>query len=242
MEIWKAVKGYEGYYKVSNLGGVKRIISRNCASERIRKIQYKKNGYAVVMLSVKQKYKLAYVHRLVASAFIDNPENKEQVNHKDLNKKNNNYLNLEWVTHKENMVHANKSKKWSNNVKKGMNSERSVKVSQYSKEGKKIKDWFCISDAARFLNISTGDITVCCQGKRKSSLGFQWRYGHGDDSISALEYRRKKVLKMDMDGCVIKEYENSFIAAKDNKLHHSGIWNCCNNKNNSCGGFKWAYK
>lgn len=87
MEVWKDVIGYEGYYQISNIGNVKRIKSTNRPMDRARKIQYKKNGYAVVLLSVKQKYKLAHVHRLVALAFIPNPENKAQVNHKDLNKK-----------------------------------------------------------------------------------------------------------------------------------------------------------
>jgi len=94
MEKWRDVIGYEGYYQVSNIGNVKRIKSKNRPIERLRKIQYKKNGYAVVMLSVNQKYKLAHVHRLVGTAFIPNPENKKQINHNYLNKKNNNISNL----------------------------------------------------------------------------------------------------------------------------------------------------
>ena len=242
MEIWKDVIGYEGYYQVSSVGNVKRIKSPNRPVEKLRKIQYKKNGYAVVMLSVKQKYKLAHVHRLVAMSFIENTENKPQINHKDLNKKNNNVENLEWVTLRENVNHVNALKKWKNNAKKGIDNKRSISVWQFRLDGTKLKEWVNISDAAKHLNISSGEITIVCQKKRKSAGGFQWKYAKDDTCISVLDYGRRKVLQFNMDGSFVKEHESGFVASKENNLSSAGIWNCCNGKSKYCGKYIWEYK
>jgi hypothetical protein len=98
MEIWKEIEGYEGLYQVSNEGRIR--------SKRRIKIQGDYNGYKKVRLSKKSRQLTKQVHRLVAKAFIPNPENKPFVNHKDLNRSNNNVNNLEWVTHQENVNHA----------------------------------------------------------------------------------------------------------------------------------------
>lgn len=109
MEIWHDVRGYEGIYQVSNIGNV-RSLDRICNGVRV-KGQYKKqsinsNGYRVVNLVYCGKQRLGLVHRLVATAFIDNPHDKQEVNHIDGDKTNNNVKNLEWVTGDENMEHA----------------------------------------------------------------------------------------------------------------------------------------
>lgn len=176
MEIWKDIIGYEGYYQVSNFGNIKRIISKNRPKELIRKIVYKRNGYATVLLSVRQKVKLVHVHRIVAIAFIPNTENKAEVNHKDLNKKNNHISNLEWVTKLQNMQHVNSLKKWSNNAKSGKENKRSIPVIQLSKDGTIIKEWVNGLQASKELNIATGDICKVCKGNRKSAGGYIWKY------------------------------------------------------------------
>lgn len=117
MEIWKDAKNYEGYYEVSNLGRVRRKLGETIYkdgrvakfSETILKQGFNKKGYLRVYLSVKSKKITRSVHRLVAETFIENPENKETVNHIDCNKENNTIENLEWLTNKENMQHAFKN-------------------------------------------------------------------------------------------------------------------------------------
>ncbi len=111
-EIWKDVVGYEGFYKVSHWGRV-RSLDREVAYWRggtmIRRgILLKQSGrkYMMVLLSKYGKVEYMLVHRIVAAAFIPNPENKPEVNHKDGDKKFNHYKNLEWVTRQENQQHA----------------------------------------------------------------------------------------------------------------------------------------
>jgi hypothetical protein len=113
-EIWKDIEGYEGYYQVSNKGRVmslsREVVCNNSTrviKERIlNQVINKKLGYKYVMLSKDNKQKNHRVHRLVAQAFIPNPESNPQVNHIDYDKTNNNASNLEWVSQSENMLHS----------------------------------------------------------------------------------------------------------------------------------------
>lgn len=158
-EIWKDVVGYEGLYQVSNLGRVRsldRVIETDCRWKN--KITKKYKGKILKLNTNKKRHGYIYcflgrgnskkVHRLVAEAFLANPENKPQVNHRDMNVANNNIGNLEWVTNVENMRHAyqngrvHKGKKGINRgTKNGMNKyteEQVKKVKRSLSAGKKI--------------------------------------------------------------------------------------------------------
>jgi hypothetical protein len=118
LEIWKDIEDYDGYYQVSNLGRVKSLSKKVNFTNWNSNINFKRRtkerilsnkkvkGYNCILLSKNNKQKNFRVCRLVAIHFIDNPLNKNQVNHIDGNKNNDNVCNLEWVTAKENMIHA----------------------------------------------------------------------------------------------------------------------------------------
>lgn len=114
MEIWKDVAGYEGLYKVSSQGRVKSLLRTNIGSdgrnrtfkEKILKPVHDGKGYFQVSLCKNGKAKMFLIHRLVSLAFIPNPYNKPEVNHKDGDKARNDVSNLEWNTGSENIKHA----------------------------------------------------------------------------------------------------------------------------------------
>lgn len=118
-EIWRDIKGYEGIYQVSNLGNIKSLerkvphvnhgkMKTMLVKEKIMKFSITK-GYYTVKLCKDNKYSCKRVNRLVAETFIENKENKLEVNHKDGNKLNNRVDNLEWCTRSENELHAYKT-------------------------------------------------------------------------------------------------------------------------------------
>ena len=109
-ELWKPISGLEDNYEVSNLGRVRRIKS-GCGTQAGRILHFlnHSNGYVIAPMSLNSKKYRRYVHRLVAEAFIPNPDNKPEVNHIDGNKRNNCVDNLEWVTRSENNTHMFRS-------------------------------------------------------------------------------------------------------------------------------------
>lgn len=167
-EIWKDIEGYEGLYQVSNLGRVKSL-RRNI----ILKIKIERNGYEKVVLTVNSIHKDYYIHRLVATAFISNPDNLPQVNHKDENKTNNCVDNLEWCTPKYNTNYGTciRKRQLSNT-----NGKLSKPVCQYSKDGCFIKEWKSIRDVQRNLGFANTHISECCRNIIKSAYGYIWKY------------------------------------------------------------------
>ena len=142
-----------------------RIRSLKFGREKILKQTKSKYGYLVVGLYKNGKHKLFRVNRLVAEAFIPNPENKPEVNHKDTNKLNNRADTLEWATRSENQLHAFKNK---------LQIPITKIILQYDLKGNFIKEWESMAEARRQTNIS--HICCCCKGQRKTAGGFIWKY------------------------------------------------------------------
>jgi hypothetical protein len=117
-EVWKDVKDYEGLYQVSNLGNVKRLKGKGCVTERLIARSINKFGYIYRGFHNKGTYRKFKEHRLVANAFIDNPNNKPAVNHINGIKTDNRVENLEWCTYLENKQHA---------IKTGLTNTKGVK-------------------------------------------------------------------------------------------------------------------
>lgn len=181
IEIWKDVPGYEGHYQVSSWGNVKsldRVINRSGTQGnpslpgRLLSQQKNDKGYLRVRLCLNAKNKTARVSRLVALAFVPNPDNLPEVNHDDLDKENNHYKNLSWSTRIENIHHAFK-----NRVIRRYKNELNVNskaVAQYDLGGKLIQMWPSMQEAAR-NGYSAGPICRACQGQRETYKGYIWK-------------------------------------------------------------------
>lgn len=184
-EIWKDIKGYEGLYQVSNLGRVKRrrCIIPNTGTkgnsgtqtihERIMKLQTNKYGYLYVCLSQNGQQKHHTVHRLVANAFLSNPDNKPQVNHINGIKTDNTINNLEWSTGAENMIHAFKIGLKSKPSNFGNKSKR---VLQYTLDGNLLAEYPSAMEASRKTGFSQGNISSVCRGECTQRHGYIWKY------------------------------------------------------------------
>ena len=168
-EIYKDIVGYEGKYQVSNLGNVKSLNYKRSGKEKLLVPYQTANGYMTISLWNNNRGHTEYIHRLVAKAFIDNPDNLPEVNHKDENKQNNSVENLEWCDSKYNMNYGEGAhKKSAENHKKP--------IYQYDLQGNFIKEWSSATDIHRELGYSNTNIARCCRGVSKTSHGYIWRY------------------------------------------------------------------
>ena len=174
-EEWKAIRGYEGIYEVSNFGNVRSLprYKRGNFDSKVfiegKTIKQVKNnrGYYIVQLSKNNKVKNFSVHRLVAEAFIPNPNNFPQVNHKDEDKSNNIVSNLEWMTLKRNINYGTRNKRMA--LTKGKN------VKAFDDDGNFIMGFCSMAVAEKITGINQGDISRCTLGKTEHAGGYVWK-------------------------------------------------------------------
>lgn len=213
-EIWKEIKGFEGLYEVSTKGRVK-----NIKTGRILTGGYTKNGYKIVYL----KDKFYYVHRLVALAFLDNPDNLPQVNHIDENKKNNDVKNLEWVTASQNQRHSA--------------HQQSCQVKQFTLDGELVKTWGSSKQIERETGYRQGNIIQCCKSKIRSAYGYRWEYA---DPYKQQKHNRP-VAALTKDGEFVAEYKSIAEASRCLKISYPQVYMCLNGKLKSTHGLKFIY-
>lgn len=146
-EIWKPIEEYEGY-EVSSYGRVR-------SKRKILKPQLTEKGYLRHTIQNKSNK----VHRLVAQAFLPNPNNYPEVNHKDENKQNNRVDNLEWCSHSQNLLHS-----------------RGKTILQYTKNNIIVKEWDNLASIEQNSKYNRSNICDVCKGKRKTAYGYIWKY------------------------------------------------------------------
>ena len=213
-EEWRDIEQAKGAYMISNYGRVKGL-ERYCKNRfssfktrnRIRRLGYNKKGYPMISLSVDDKRVfVGAIHRLVANAFIPNPERKPQIDHINTNRLDNRVCNLRWATNKENAYnpithekvhringqkgvrhHTDEAKKKIGDAKRGEHNpwwgkfgkehSRSKPIIQLTMSGVFVAEWECVRIAEKSLG---GHIGECCRGRRQSASGYKWKFKNGN--------------------------------------------------------------
>lgn len=207
--IWKDVKGYENLYQVSNDGLVR---TSHKGLWEILSAGRTKHGYYNVLLHKDGKRKNERVHRLVASAFIPNPNNYPYINHKDENPSNNHVDNLEWCTAEYNSNYGT--------CKERIANSNSKPILKYDLDGNFICEYKSLAEAERIEGIDHATISMSCSGRVSYQCGYIWIYKCDEDTIQERVQRVKRVYKprkvamYDMDGNYIKTYGSVLQASK----------------------------
>ena len=179
-EIWKDIEGYEGLYQVSNLGRIQSLPRVNLCVNRtyirkgkVLKGSSDKDGYLCVHLSKNGIERKFLVHRLVAKHFIPNPNNYQQVNHKNEIVNDNRVLNLEWCDCAYNIRYGTGIKR---RAKLQTNKHGAKAVLQYTLDGEFVREVPSTMEIVRTYGFRQSHINECCLGKAKSSYGYVWKY------------------------------------------------------------------
>ena len=241
-EIWKPIEGLEGKYEVSNLGRVRSIdrISSNGhkLKGRIRQIQKMSNGYLHITLNCDGKCHNAYLHILVARAFVPNPNHYKEVNHKNEDKTDNRADNLEWCDRQYNINYGTGRKRHF----ESLYTKKSV--IQMTEGGEIVNKFNSIREAARITGIWRSAIRQCCEHLPKyyTAGGFRWEYKDAELDIRKKPERKKPVVQMTLDGHVIAVFDSATDAAHAIGVISSCIKHCCQGKTKTSYGYKWKYK
>lgn len=273
-EVWKKVVGYEEYHEVSNYGRVKFLGYNNGNVKngypKILKQFFPNNRgcYWLVDLYKNGKSKHKRVHRLVAEAFLPNPDNLPEVNHKDENKKNPHLDNLEWCTRKYNANYGTMPERMREHMKKrmedgykihrenrfGKTTTKHKVVHQYDLCGNYIATYYSQKEAELKTGINRNNICDVCKGRSRAAGGYIWTYTKEKEEIEKkilfakgmVGKRKKKIVlpieQYTLDDKYLCTYKNALSAAKENNLCYTSIIRCAKGEWKRYGGFIWKYK
>lgn len=226
-EIWRDIPGYPNYM-VSDLGRV-RNASRNKFIGSVNT-----QGYMIADLSHERKNRKFFIHRLVCQSFLDNPEAKPHVNHKNGIRDDNRLENLEWCTHWENLLHARlilgKARPPLSFVPRTDKS-----ILRFTKNGDFIDQFPSLENASKVLGIKGHHISECCRGKRKTCHGYIWKYNPEN-------HLDRVVLQLDYNENLIREWACLGDVKRELGLSETTLWFCCKGMQKTHAGFKWRFK
>ena len=244
-ELWKDIKGFEGYYQVSTWARVRSLDrwvvypnkSKRLIKGKILKPFVNNKGYKLVTLWLRQKAKHFQIHRLVAEAFILNPLNLPCINHKDEVKDNNYPYNLEWCTVKYNNNYGTHTKRSA--------EKQSKKVYQYDMQGNLVREWSSVSEAGR-NGFEQANISKCCLSKSKTHKNFIWSYElienfYVNDYLPKKNTKLpKKVYQYDKDYNLINIWASTKECGRNN-YQQASVQRCCVGKQKFHKGYIWSY-
>ncbi len=224
-EEWKDVVGYEGLYMVSNKGRIKSLRNKN-GVEIMR--QRTDRAYCSVSLKVNQKSKIFFVHRLVAMAFVPNPFNYPEVNHKDEDKKNNNADNLEWCTRSYNINYGTRPARYSQKMKgRKLTEEQIEQMRQRTTAFFKNQE-----NKEKFRTIMQSP-----EHRHKQSLSHMGRK-LPESAIKKLSAINSKAVMCVETGVIYQSIKEASLVSG---INNSGIAKCCKGVFNKAGGYTWKY-
>ena len=255
VEVWRPVVGYEGLYEVSNHGQVRSLDryidtvtvlgepSQRFCKGRVLKLTENTHGYMLITLHKDRTVETKLVNRLVAQAFIPNPNNLPETNHKDQNPANNRVENLEWCDRIYNLNYADAREKHRRAV--------SLPIEQLTKDGQHVAYYLGIKDICRKSNMCRHTIQRCLHGRKryKSAYGYRWRYADvSKDEVqfatdtSLIQYKKRDttIEQLTMDGQHVAYFPSMNQAAKAVSCAirniHRAVHKC-----QAAKGYKWRF-
>ncbi|MCQ2231427.1 MAG: NUMOD4 domain-containing protein [Paludibacteraceae bacterium] len=237
-EIWKPVSGFEKLYEISNIGRI-RVLDKNVVGRKVfgKILAPKKtrNGYLMIHLHGDDgTEKNCLIHRLVADAFIQNPENLPCVNHKDFIRTNNKVENLEWCTYLYNLEYSN--------VFERMSEVKSIPVVQMDENYNVLAEYKNCGEAAEAVGGLEANIRSCIFGVAATSYGYRWKYkDESRNRKNTKEVRLKSVTMMDDDCNILRVFKSPGEAGKELGIFSTSIVSVCRGKNKHAGGYRWKY-
>lgn len=237
VEQWKVIAGFDDMYYISSFG---RIYSKYV--NRVLKLHTRPDGYVVFAAFLNKVRHNFLVHRLVAEAFIPNPQMMPFVNHKDEIPSNNRVEHLEWCTHLYNVNYGT--------ARLRSSIRQSKPVTAYTKDGEYIDSYLSIADAAKELNVSTGNIVDCCGNKIAITHDMIFTYDFLTESelkerisqhAKAGHPSGRAVAQYTIDWSLIDTYPSIREAARKTGFSFTSIKHCCNKGNSLSHGYRWEY-
>ena len=241
-EVWKAIPNFDGY-EASSFGrirswwvpGRKKVLSNK---PRLQKFHLDKDGYQITSLTGNDGiHRSMKVHRLVAMAFIPNPGNLPQVNHKNENKSDNIVENLEWCDGTYNINYGTA-------LRRGA-LKRMKQVARYDLSGNYIDSFESAEEA--IMKTGIRHIRSVCTKKRDSAGGYQWRYADNTENITPyckkthVAKNRKRVECYDLKGNFVRAYDSITEASVDNKVSTGSITGALHGRQSSSAGYAWKF-
>lgn len=204
---WKSVDRYNGLYLISDTGKVFSV-----QTNRIMKTHHIKNGYEKVEMTINGKARKEFIHRLVAEAFIPNPDNLPCVNHKDEDPRHNDVSNLEWCTYEYNTNYGTNIERRVEHTayKRGGDNVGAKRVYQYDMQGNLVNEYPSVADASIATGYNKKSIAKACSGGLKKYQNYVWSYDGSFkyDSHKHYENRKGTVFRYDLQGNLLKTYNS----------------------------------
>ena len=237
--MWKEIKDTNGYYLISDDGKV-----FSTRSNKILSTQVQPNGYHRIELNIDGVPRREFIHRLVAEAFIPNPNNYPIINHKDENPANNHADNLEWCTFEYNSNYGTCQEKIKLHRKiiDGYEHVQSKTVKQFDLQGNFIREFGSCGTAAKETGLDARSISKCASGKLKQYAGYGWSYAdtYTYDAHSHHTIRNGDIDCFDLQGKLIKTYHTQDELRADD-LNPSNVCRVCRGERNQYHGFVFKY-